>query len=971
MKKVLPIFAILIVMLSFWSCKPSEVDGKDTIYLTIEEKDLLPHNVPARASVINITVKCSGKFTATSSASDWCRTTITEQSSNNLKIDVSANTESDVRTAKVTLRTEGLDPIELTVRQLGEAPAILVRETAVDADPSATEFMIQVTTNVPVEFEIPQWVTPVVKGKAMVTTDYYFLCAELPLTENQRKGDIVIKGAEGVQVKSVTVPITQFRSSNVDPDEFPADEKQRIASVNLVVGTQQTTSGQESSQAVIDGDYGTFYHSRWSPYDNMKLTDSVVMEFAMQAPSAIDYFMLVPRSSHSNGVFQTGKIYVKTTAHPTWALVHNINLGGISNSPSVIKLTSRMENVTHVRLRADAGQGGDKPFVTLAEFECFVNNSAGMVDQYAQYFTDKSFSELAPGVTLAQINTIDNATIGTIARQLYEKTYPEFRVTVAEPYRPIEDLAKELKTSTYSAFENPTGIYFQQGDDVIVFVGDTHGEKISLRVTDFNVQGQPTAVYALNEGVNRLKITGEGNGYIPYYTMNYKTAKPIKVNISNGRITGYFDSRKHTNADYRRILAAAVSPVFDARGENSQIVFHTARFRSGAPGDGVELLKVYDSVVQMEWRLMGLQKYNRVPKNRMFTYVAVGAGTAAAGGWGAMFPPSWTGTQTNTVELINTSWGLAHELGHVNQVRPGMKFIGSTEVTNNIYSSWVQWNFTPNELRLEHENISGLDGLGNIIGGRFNAFLNSGIVKKQIWQNQDGPDRSNAIKEGSNTNPPTVTGADFFVRLVPLWQLQLYFHIAGEGNSWHKPYFWADVFEAVRVAPNNNNEAYNMLQMMRNLCDATKHDLSHFFAETGILRTRDLYQDDYTPARLTITAADSTSIRAYASKYPKPETDYIYYISGNTVKCYKNKLAVSGVFNTGVNVASARATISHSVWKNAVVFEAYSGNKLTKIAMAGTGTKNYSSTTLSYPAGCTRIEAVAWDGERTLVYGNR
>ena len=37
--------------------------------------------------------------------------------------------------------------------------------------------------------------------------------------------------------------------------------------------------------------------------------------------------------------------------------------------------------------------------------------------------------------------------------------------------------------------------------------------------------------------------------------------------------------------------------------------------------------------------------------------------------------------------------------------------------------------------------------------------------------------------------------------------------------------------------------------------------------------------------------------------------------------------------------------------------------------MVGTDSKDNSSTTVTYPEGSTRIEAVSWDGKRTLVYG--
>ena len=47
------------------------------------------------------------------------------------------------------------------------------------------------------------------------------------------------------------------------------------------------------------------------------------------------------------------------------------------------------------------------------------------------------------------------------------------------------------------------------------------------------------------------------------------------------------------------------------------------------------------------------------------------------------------------------------------------------------------------------------------------------------------------------------------------------------------------------------------------------------------------------------------------------------------------------------------------------------GNELVEVCIVGTGTIDNSSTFIRYPKGATRIEAVSWDGKRTLVCGTR
>ena len=64
-------------------------------------------------------------------------------------------------------------------------------------------------------------------------------------------------------------------------------------------------------------------------------------------------------------------------------------------------------------------------------------------------------------------------------------------------------------------------------------------------------------------------------------------------------------------------------------------------------------------------------------------------------------------------------------------------------------------------------------------------------------------------------------------------------------------------------------------------------------------------------------------------------------------------------------------TVDHAIWKNVVAFETYKGKELTDICIVGTGDVTNKTTRVDYPTGATRIEAVGWDGSRTLVTGSR
>ncbi|HRZ98202.1 MAG TPA: M60 family metallopeptidase, partial [Paludibacter sp.] len=375
----------------------------------------------------------------------------------------------------------------------------------------------------------------------------------------------------------------------------------------------------------------------------------------------------------------------------------------------------------------------------------------------------------------------------------------------------------------------------------------------------------------------------------------------------------------------------------------------------------------------------GLYKYNRVPKNHMaaeadnntWAWYAGGKGAHFSGGLNSILNPK-------TLDL----WGIAHELGHINQTRPGLKWTGTTEVTNNIHSAYVIYLLTPNNCRLEKEQTndayySGIEtGTGSgksnsMIGGRFNAYLNNAIMKSQVWLFQYGSDN---VKTASAESDWTV-GGDFFVRFAPMWQLTLYYNVARpDKKDW-----WGDVAEKVR---NTNESGLNggklQVNFMKNTCDAVGEDLTDFFRNAGMLRTFSKNVDDYGVANITLTAADSASVVSYvASKgYPKPESPVIYYLSANNVHVFRDKLALEGTTGAGCSPVLTAAndyqkyvTIDHAVWKNAVVFETYAGAELVRISMVGSGYANNSKTRVYFPNNATSIYAVAWDGSKKLVYG--
>lgn len=575
----------------------------------------------------------------------------------------------------------------------------------------------------------------------------------------------------------------------------------------------------------------------------------------------------------------------------------------------------------------------------------------------ASLFRDGFFTELRPGATAARVGTMTNPVLREVATALMAKNFDvPARRRSYEAYEPVEILAKRLKTSAYSKFENPTGIYFDSGDQAVLNVSGLGKNSAKLRVANFGREGGDQS-YPLKDGLNVIPLKNSGLAYVSYYASDFEKAPKLEISVLTGKVNGVFNAPTSTNEDWKRLLAGAFSETIDIVGKQVQLIYPVAELRKSCPERGLELVALYDGIIRDQHEIMGLVKYKRVPKNHILGRV-IWKGFMHADGIGAAFINTAMANIADPDKIPSNGWGIAHEFGHVDQTRPGMMWVSTTEVTNNIYSAVSNYRLNPAGMRLEHEKIDGGDGNGNVIGGRFNAYLNSALVAKEQWLCQRGPDKMKGYENGG----------DHFVKLAPLWQLQLFFAIAGHGPA----NFYADIYEKVRNTDESRlSNGELQLNFMRNTCDALKLDLTSFFTLVGMLKPIDKDMDDYTRAQLTITQAQCDDLVRYAARYKKPDSPVIFYISANSVDAYKNRAAVQGSADQGVSGEDGKRTIDHAVWKNVAAFETYRGAELVKIAMTGTGSKDNSSTLVQYPAGSTRIEAVSWDGKRSLVTGAR
>ena len=100
--------------------------------------------------------------------------------------------------------------------------------------------------------------------------------------------------------------------------------------------------------------------------------------------------------------------------------------------------------------------------------------------------------------------------------------------------------------------------------------------------------------------------------------------------------------------------------------------------------------------------------------------------------------------------------------------------------------------------------------------------------------------RKNIIE--ANPKNSYLADNDVFDRLVPFWQLHLYFARNG------RPDFYADVMEQMRRRPDagpGNDSIRNQFEFVKICCDVSKLDLTDFFEKWGFFWVGQLTVKDY------------------------------------------------------------------------------------------------------------------------------
>jgi hypothetical protein len=737
-----------------------------------------------------------------------------------------------------------------------------------------------------------------------------------------RQGTITFKSEDGTVVRKLTVTQTGFDASD--------------RSIPIASGTASNYQSGEGIERSFDGDYATLYHSNYNSQNQFPIT----LTYTLKEVSHVDYAVYTPRQDGNvNGNFQ--EVTVSYQVGNKWTTLATLNFEGSSAASRIPFGDNGVDDVKAVRFVVKSGTNG---FASCSEMEFYTKNNF-MEELLHTYFTDNLCTQLREGVTAQEIEQIPVAEIRNMAKAMLAGTYStEFRIGEFTAFRPLTDLQGELKNSyLYNNHENPTGITFDEDESVIVMVEGIGEQPVALQVRNFGPTVFASSTYALQNGINVIKVSNKGNGYINYYTTSWKTAPKVKMHFLNAKEQGYFSPKYkgHTNDDWKRLLANAKGDCLDMHGEFTDCVFPVSSFKANCPNDGEWLMAIYDSIISVERDIMGIYKYkHEFPNRQCAITVATSGGLYHASNDGFCVPVNALRDPTSRTHY--DVWGAAHEYGHQNQTQ-GLRWIGLTEVTNNIMSAYVEHKLrTDGYHRLENESN----------GFRYYDFFEYNVMKGGQF-----------IPHAHN---------DVFCTLVPFWQLLIYTRIAGI-----QPDAYPELYETLRnqSALSSMSDGQHQVNFMKQWCHITKTNFLPYFKQVGMFKTVDESISDYSTRQLTITQAmlDALEKEINAANYPEPPAAFCY-IDVNNYPAFRDKAAlVENTVGKGCSVSGNTVRIQHNQWKNVVGFETYKADgTLLHMTNYGHGDSAYKPTMTSVVWNTSEkpayIMAVGYDGTRVKCY---
>lgn len=847
---------LLLYSLLLFSCSSDGGDGSiaETIF-EISENDLIQNFEKDKATLsIAVETNIEAVWTVESHA-PWCLAAKSVDGKG-VTLSVAASEEPEVRSTTVDVKST-VKNYTITISQLGYGPAILIKTYPASIDAAGGEVKVVITTNVAYKAELQPtgWLKDSSGGgQNRAFTDYehsYHATPNAGFMDRQAKITFSdTREAEKLAEPAILTLTQKGREGN--PSDVIVEGDSKIKATGAKASEQQAGQGLELA---IDGntDPATHYHSDW--YDTHL---PVTLEFFFEGNKEdMDYILYYTRNG--NGNFGEFDLYLATESNPEYKLYGSYDFK-MQGTTGRIDFSKSQKAVSKVKFVVKSGLGG---FVSCAEMEFYHKNKDKALDaQLLSVFKDITCTELKEGVTDETINQLP-AYFGRLATAIRNNTYDEyekeFRIQDYAPYSIPEVWSERLMTKNYSFLDNPTGIYVEEGDSLIILVGDMHGQRISLQnvgeeETGF---GSETGVYKqtaasgdsyfLEEGVNKIGIRQTGMLFVVYTTdLTSPTAKPVKIHIppGSGKVGGYFDLQRHkTNEKYKELIDKSTYKYFCVHGKNIIFYFHRNEMKKAVPLDILSAIHLWDDIVGWQQELMGIDDVRPSQVNNHLFAISPEGSYMWASDYRIAFVYTYLENillKENVMAAKDNAWGSAHEIGHIHQ--KAINWPSSTESSNNLFSNYILYKLG--------KYCSRGATLGELAEARFG--------KGQGWYNMGDATHQNESTE---------------IHMRMNWQLWNYYHRCG-----YKPDFWQRLFKLLRE--NRIEEAdpgAGQLLFAKMACKAANENLTDFFDLWGFFIPVDnVTYEQYGVWQYNVTEQMIADARKYMAQFPKPRHAFQY-----------------------------------------------------------------------------------------------
>ena len=658
---------------------------------------------------------------------------------------------------------------------------------------------------------------------------------------NRRTANVKVSSA----TKHYTITVTQYSASDIVIEEDI--QVKPYAGKASEEETDPDRSIEHSFDDKFIADGGVPYHSKWGQSADFP----VILEYYFEGNTDIDYFIY--HTNSGNGTFGKFDVYTQTKENTEYVHQGSYDFN-MRNSPSIASLKTPVK-ATKVKFEVHSGKNG---YVSCDEMQFFKKNKKNTLEeQLLTVFTDITCSEIKPDA----LPEFFIQTASALKDDSYNKWEKEFRIREYCPYSSADEWADKLMTRKYGDLDNPTGIYVNEGDEVVVLVGDTHGQSISIQnigeetskgYAQTSVNGD---IYPLKEGVNKLTAKQTGMLFVMYNTnIQNPDAQPIKIHIplGGGKVCGFFSLKEHqTNEKYKELIDKADYKYFCVIGNAIILYFHHKQLKAAVPYDILSSIELWDNMIQWQQELMGIEDVHPKQMNNHIFAISPEGGYmwASEGRIGFVYTVLGDILRKSYLMASRNSWGPAHEIGHVHQ--GAINWASTTESSNNLFSNYTIYKFGQNCSR--GTELAVPEYAANV--------KKATLVFRRCVENKAWCDFGTDYQ-----------GEDPEMHARMNWQLWNYYHRCG-----YNPQFFPTLFKLMREnRVSTQDPGENQMMYARMACRAANENLTDFFERWGFFVPISMKVNQYATYNYIVTDAMIKETKEFMKQFPAPKHAFYY-----------------------------------------------------------------------------------------------